>query len=67
MCRRLIKSCEIGKHDVSSLKKVIFSGSTVNSEKVHIGLGELFPNASIFQAYSMFIYIYIYNYNEKLI
>ncbi|XP_050465685.1 uncharacterized protein LOC126858956 isoform X2 [Cataglyphis hispanica] len=53
MCNQLIKTCEIGKHDVSSLKRVIFSGSTVNSDIIHIGLKALLSDASIFQAYSL--------------
>ncbi|KMQ86493.1 luciferin 4-monooxygenase [Lasius niger] len=53
MCVQLIKSIDLGKHDLSSLKNVVFSGSTVNSYEIHIVLRAWLPNASILQAYSL--------------
>ncbi|XP_050465695.1 uncharacterized protein LOC126858960 isoform X2 [Cataglyphis hispanica] len=53
LCNRLIKFSELEKHDVSSLRTVVFGGSTINSFKIHDDLTTLLPNASILQAYSL--------------
>ncbi|KAL6448500.1 hypothetical protein ACFW04_000421 [Cataglyphis niger] len=53
MCNQLIKSYQLLRYDVSSLKTIVFSGSTVNSYKIHYDLKILLPTVSILQAYSL--------------
>ncbi|XP_012522928.1 4-coumarate--CoA ligase-like 2 [Monomorium pharaonis] len=43
---------DLTKYDLSSLKKVLFNGSTVNRE-IHANLIELLPDTSIIQVYSL--------------
>lgn len=54
MCAEIVKSLDLTRYDVSSLKKVLFGGSIVNHE-IHANLIKLLPNASIIQVYSVYI------------
>ncbi|XP_050465692.1 uncharacterized protein LOC126858959 isoform X1 [Cataglyphis hispanica] len=55
MCYHLIndKSYDRKKYDVSSLRTIVFTGSTIQSYKVHEELKAWLPKTSILQAYSL--------------
>ncbi|KAL6448498.1 hypothetical protein ACFW04_000420 [Cataglyphis niger] len=54
MCYRLIKCYQnLSKYNISSLRTIVFSGSTVNSIDLTLSFSLLLPNVSILQAYSL--------------
>lgn len=61
MCAELVKSFDLTKYDVSSIKKILFGGSVVNHE-IHANLIKSLPNASIIQVYSVYTCC---SYNKK--
>ncbi|XP_029162175.1 4-coumarate--CoA ligase-like 7 [Nylanderia fulva] len=53
MCIQLIKSNNLTKYDVSSLRTIVYSGSTLNSKFIDEDLKLLLPKTIIIQAYSL--------------
>ncbi|XP_050465699.1 uncharacterized protein LOC126858961 isoform X2 [Cataglyphis hispanica] len=53
MCTQLIKSYQLLRYNITSLRTLVFSGSTANSRKIHFDLRILLPNVFILQAYSL--------------
>lgn len=60
-CIQLIKSKNLTRYNVSSLRTIVFSGSTVDPHFIHEDLKKLLPKTTILQAYSMYIH---YNCNK---
>ncbi|KAL6264996.1 hypothetical protein P5V15_005088 [Pogonomyrmex californicus] len=52
VCAELVKTVDLTKYDVSSLKKFVFGGSAVCHE-IHASLINLLPHASVIQVYSL--------------